>query len=206
MNQPYRRWFGGTLAVLVVALGGWAWLRHPPPQKITAAPAVPRTSVVLREGRWYHPPETNAFAGWLVEFYPDGKLLSRSAVSNGLLNGVSEGWYTNSQIQVREHYKDSVADGLRQKWYENGQAKSEATIVAGKLEGLFRSWHENGRLAERIELVQGHPNGEAWAFYSSGFAKAKTEVRAGQVLAQKRWEDGEYQQASPDHPLAGKAN
>ena len=65
-------------------------------------------------------------------------------------------------------------------------------IVAGKVEGVFQSWHENGQLAERIQMMQGQPDGEAWGCYASGFAKAKTFVRAGQMLAQTHWADSEY--------------
>jgi len=170
--------------------------------EVVVAPDVLRQSLTLREGHWYRIGETNPFTGSMADYYPNGAPLFRSAVSNGLLNGVSEGWYTNGQVQIRELYKDSVADGLREKWHENGQRKSEATIVQGKLEGPFRSWHDNGQLAEKMELVKGQPEGEAWAYYSSGFAKARTEVRAGQVLVQKSWEDAQYQppDATDDGP------
>lgn len=192
-----RRWPQLALVALVFAvLGALTLLRQPPPQSAAEAPVVSRTNLLFLEGRWFQLPKTNLFTGYLVEHYPDGSLLSRSSVSNGLLNGVSEGWYTNGQIQIREHYLNSIADGRRQKWHENGQAKSEATVVQGKLEGTFRSWHENGQLAESIEMKQGHPEGTAWAFYRSGFVKAETQVRAGQVLAQQSWEDGQHQLAS----------
>jgi hypothetical protein len=191
------RWLGwASLVLAVVAVGGWVLTRPHSQPKALALPVVARANLVFCEGRWFQLPKTNLFTGWMVAFYPDGALCSRSAVSNGLLNGVSEGWYTNGQVQIRECYKDSLADGLRQKWYENGQLKSEAMIAQGKLEGTFRSWHENGRLAEEIEMKQGKPEGEAWAFYSSGFLKAETKVSAGKVLARKFWEDGERQLAS----------
>lgn len=194
-----RRWLQWTLAALALAALGTLCLRRPAPQQSAAEPpAVSRTNLLLLEGRWFQLPQTNLFTGYLVEHYPDGSLLSRSAVSNGLLNGVSEGWYTNGQIQIREHYQDSVADGSRQKWHENGQPKSEAMVVQGKLEGTFRSWHENGQLAEKIEMKRGNPDGPAWAFYPSGFVKAETKVRDGQVVAQQSWEDGQHQRASMD--------
>lgn len=192
--------------MVLIAVGGWLWTRprmqHDSPERSVVA----RTNLVFSAGRWYQPPGSNAFTGVMVEFYPDGTLSSRTAVSNGLLNGISEGWYTNGQPQIRECYKASVADGLRSKWYSNGQLKSEATIVRGKLEGTFRSWHENGQLAERIEMVEGNPSGEAWAFYRSGFVRSRTALRAGQVLARESWEDGERREAKVNGPLIGRAN
>ena len=210
VHSPRSRvWFAGLgLALVVAAIGASVLARLHPKPKALALPVVCRTNLMFLEGRWCQFSKTNVFTGCMVEYYPNGALCSRSAVSNGLLNGVSEGWYTNGQVQIREYYKDSLADGLRQKWYEDGQRKSEARIVAGRLEGVFQSWHENGQLAERIEMKQGKPDGEAWAFYSSGFAKAKTEVRTGQVLAQKSWPDGQYQPpgAMAERPLDHKAN
>jgi len=184
------------VGLALALLGGACWVALRPTgtaPTMALAPEVLRQGLALREGRWYRIGESNPFTGWMADYYANGAPLFRSAVSNGLLNGVSEGWYTNGQMQIRETYKDSVADGLREKWYENGQRKSEAMIAQGKLEGTFRSWHENGQLSEKFELVQGQPDGEAWAFYSSGFARARTEVRAGHVLVQKSWEDGQYQ-------------
>ncbi len=192
---------GMTLAVLA-GLGLWLVQRQSP-QPNREWPSVARTNLAFHEGRWCLLPRTDVspelrvplgvpYTGWMLDYYPSGLLLSRAAVSNGLLNGVTEGFYTNGQLQIREQYKNSLAHGRRQKWYENGQLKSEATIVEGRLEGPFYSWHENGQLAEKIEMKGGSPDGEAWAFYASGFAKAETHVRAGRILNQTTWEDGQH--------------
>lgn len=170
---------------------GWILLHTSRQPRTVALPEVERSQLLFRDGRWFQLPQTNLFTGLMVERYPGGALSARSAVSNGVLNGVSEGWYTNGQIQIREYYVNSLAHGLRQKWHANGQLKSEGTIIQGKLEGLFQSWHENGQLAERIEMKNGAPEGEAWAFYSSGCVKAETRVQAGKVLNQRLWNDGE---------------
>jgi antitoxin component YwqK of YwqJK toxin-antitoxin module len=66
-----------------------------------------------------------------------------------------------------------------------------ATIADGKVNGTFRSWHNNGHLSEQIEMKLGKADGIAWAWYPSGFVKAETTVRDGQILSQKTWKDGE---------------
>jgi hypothetical protein len=191
--RPWLTLTGLLLAVLI----GWTLTRfRPSPTAVVELPVVARANLLFSEGHWYQLPASNAFTGWTVEYYPDGMLRSRAAVSNGLLHGLVEGWYTNGQMQIQELYQDSVSDGLRRKWFQNGQLQSEATIVQGKLEGNFRSWHENGQLAEQIEMHQGQPDGEAWAFYDSGFVKAETRVKSGIVLAQKTWKDGERQRGA----------
>lgn len=199
--QPFTK--AGSLRIFVwsffmlAMLGVIGWLplwRAPAPRENTVIVA-PRASLLHYQGRWCQLPKTNGFSGSMVEFYPDGSLLSRSEVLDGLLQGLTEGWYPNGQLQIQEHYTANVSDGLREKWYEDGRKKSEAMIVRGKLDGTFRSWHDNGQLAEQIQMKQGNPDGEARAFYRSGFVKTQTLISAGKVLSQQSWEDGRHQSA-----------
>lgn len=186
------------LAGLVIGVAGLAgWLLFSPdrkPSQPSKPREVPRRLLVLRDGRLYEPDQSAPFTGIMVEFYPNQARLSRSEIIDGQLNGVSEMWYPNGQLEVREHFKDSVSDGLREKWYENGARKSEAHIVHGKIEGIFQSWHQNGELAERIPMKNGEPDGTALAFYDSGFVKAQTRVAHGDVLERHSWPDGELKQ------------
>ncbi len=150
-----------------------------------------RGKLELRKGVLFELGHTNPFTGYMVDYYPDHTPLSRSAVSAGLLNGLSESWYTNRQVQSREFFRNGISDGLREKWFPNGKRQSEAQIVAGKIEGTFRSWHDNGQLAELIEMRDGAPDGVALAYFPSGYLKAQTKVQTGKVLARKVWNDGE---------------
>jgi antitoxin component YwqK of YwqJK toxin-antitoxin module len=160
-------------------------------------PEVERPALVLRDGTLYRQDETLPFAGFMFERHENGSLKSRSAVSNGKLNGVSDGWHTNGALQVREHFKDGVSHGSREKWHATGKKMSEAVIVGGKLHGPFQRWHENGRLAEQIKMKDGHPDGTAWAYYPSGFLKMEAHLQNGNVLGQKSWKDGEAQAPEP---------
>jgi antitoxin component YwqK of YwqJK toxin-antitoxin module len=173
-----------------------AWLWWPVRRHAVPLPTVSRTRLLLRNGRWYWRGRTNLFTGCMLRSYPNGGWLSRSAISNGVLNGLSEAWYTNGQMQVQECFKRGISNGLRRRWYENGKELSEANIVAGKIEGVFRRWHRNGRLAEQIPMKAGTPDGLAYEFYSSGFVKAQTRVRRGAILERKTWKDGQRQAAS----------
>ncbi len=178
-------------AAVLLAVGGLALISRRHDATKIPVPEISRRDLVLRDGRWYRNSQTNPAAGWMVDSYPNGTPLLRAAISNGLLEGLSESWYTNGQIQVREHFKAGVSDGLREKWYENGRKMSQALIVAGKITGPFQRWHDNGQLAEQIQMNHGQPDGIAWAYYPSGFIKAQTKVRDGQVLNRKSWKDGE---------------
>lgn len=180
-----------VLLALALAAAFWASSRPRSAPPAAPNPETPRRALVQKDGHWYRLGDTNRFTGLMVDTYPDGARLSRCQMADGLLNGLSETWYTNGQLQVREHFKEGVSDGLREKWYANGVPLSRATIVAGKVSGTFQSWHENGQLCEQIEMRLGQPDGTAYAYYPSGFVKAETQVRLGQVLSRKVWNDGE---------------
>ena len=152
---------------------------------------VRRDALVLRDGKRYVKGASVPFTGLMTEVYGNGTLQSRSVISNGLLEGLSEGWYTNGLKQVEELFRGGISHGLRVKWYENGRELSEAPIVAGKIEGVFKHWHENGNLAEEVPMRGGNADGLARSYYPSGCLKAEAHLSEGKVVDQKSWKDGE---------------
>lgn len=188
-----------AVVILAVAVGVIAFLlNRPRPTTTRVERPVPlelsRTNLVLEEGRLRQPGNATPFTGFMVEHHVDGTLRSRSAISNGLLNGLSQGWFTNGQMQVSENFKDGVSHGIRTKWYADGAKQSEANIVDGKLQGTFRKWHPNGVLAEQAELVADQPEGTSVAYFPSGYLKARVIMREGKPVEQKFWKDGELKE------------
>jgi antitoxin component YwqK of YwqJK toxin-antitoxin module len=199
-NQPVAGRSGRRRLVLTVALvsvvAGVIFLAHRHGSRLTAPlPEVHRKNLELRAGRWYEPGQTNGFTGVLLDTYDDEALRSRSTVSNGALHGLSQGWHTNGQQQVEEHFQAGTSHGVRTKWYEDGTKLSEAMIVDGKLHGTFRRWHPNGSLAEEVVMKQGEPEGISRAYYPSGFLKAEAHLLGGRVLERQSWRDGELKRA-----------
>lgn len=193
------KWVG--LMVLVCGLGiGLVVWRHGPAE--AELPSELASNLVRREGRLYSPGASGPFDGWMLERYPDSGLKSRSRVVGGMLEGVSEGWFTNGVLQIREHFVDGTSEGPVTKWHANGVKLSEGTARAGKFEGMFRRWHENGQLAEELVLQAGQPDGVARSWFPSGSLKAEATLKSGQVLTQKFWKDGE-QVAEPVLAEAG---
>ncbi len=193
----------GLLLVLVTTVGiGLAWRFGPSirrerletnPVQTTGNGAVERTAaeLVRREGAWWDPADNQPFTGWLIERYPDHQLQSRSALSNGILVGVSEGWNTNGVQQIREEFQPGLSEGPVVRWREDGTKLSEGVARAGKLEGPFRRWHPNGQLAEEVTLRRGEAQGVSRAWFPSGHLKAEVRLNDGKVVAQQFWKDGE---------------
>jgi len=182
----------GAMTTLVVwRLGS----KTPPPPPAVGPVATSCTNLILVGGRLCLSGETNAFTGLMLEHSADGSLRSRSVVSNGLLDGISEGWHTNGQLQVTEFFRAGVSHGLRTKWHPNGAKLSEGEIIDGRFHGTFRRWSESGALAEQVEMVHGQPDGPALAYFESGFLKTRATMKDGKVMAQTSWKDGEHKES-----------
>lgn len=183
-----RTWCGWAVGVGALGIAFLLWQNRPAPPEPVSELA---SNLSRREGRLYASTTTTPFIGWMIERYPDAVLKSRSWVSNGLLNGVSEGWFTNGGLQIREHFADGISEGQVLKWHASGAKLSEGIARRGLLEGVFRRWHENGQLAEEVVLQGGQPEGVARSWFPSGSLKAEVTLKTGQVLTQKFWKDGE---------------
>jgi len=183
-------------AILLLSLIGLSLFLVTRPRQVPTAPLAEahRKNLELRTEGWFAHGETKGFTGLLLDTYEEGMLKSRSVVSNGLLHGLSQGWYTNRQLQIEEHFVAGISDGLRTKWHPNGQKLSEVTIANGKLQGIFRSWHENGMPAEEVMLKDGEPEGKSKAWFSSGFLKSQVTLRNGKIVEKQFYKDGEHSQ------------
>jgi len=182
------------ILVSVFAFGLTVWWRpdrRPAAPVAAPLPTVSRTNLIRLNDRWVQAGGTNPFTGILVEFYPGGVMESRSVVSNGRLNGLSQGWFTNGQMQISESYRSNLSDGLRTRWYPNGHKLSEAAVVRGKIQGVFRHWHQDGTLAEEITMKDGVEQGPARAYYPSGWVRTELLMQDGKLVSQKSWKDGE---------------
>jgi len=181
-------WVLLVAAFTIVVLGILHPLFHPtPPAEL---PSIARTNLVRLGNLWCRAGTTNPFNGFLLDYYADGVLASRSMISNGLVEGLSEGWYTNGQLQIRETYHTNFSDGLRIKWYPDGRKLSEATIVQGQMQGVFRRWYENGKLAEEIPMRDGKIEGLGRSYYESGCLKTEITIHDGNVVKSDSWPDG----------------
>ena len=177
-------------AILILVLKPW-------PRELVPAEQVSRKQLVLQQGRLMKTSQTNAFTGLMVELYPDGALQSRSAVSNGLLHGVSEGWHTNGVLAVRETFREGRSHGLRTKWNIESRRVSEVDIREGRIDGFHREWHTNGQLAVEVAMASGLPSGQSrrwspdgglvgqWSLSNGVVVTSVTNAVELQALAQK---------------------
>ncbi len=130
------------------------------------------------------------FSGYLVSFYPDGVLRSRTRVVEGRLDGLSEGWYPDGTQEIHEEFRAGVSHGVRVRWHPNGQIASRAEITDGRQHGVFRRWREDGTLFQVIHMRENQPHGVSKAYFPSGYLQARVEMDQGAVVNQEFWDDG----------------
>jgi len=188
------RWFlvSGFLAAAVLTVILKPWQRE-----LVPAEQVSRNQLVLQQGRLMKTSQTNTFTGLMVEFYPDGTLQSRSAVSNGLLHGVSEGWHTNGVLAITEVFVSGKSHGTRTKWDASSNRIAETTISAGQIHGSHREWYTNGQPALEMSMVDGKAQGLArkwnpdasiagqWVLSNGVVVQSMTNAVELRALAQK---------------------
>jgi antitoxin component YwqK of YwqJK toxin-antitoxin module len=64
---------------------------------------------------------------------------------DGIKDGISKGWWPNSQLKDICTWKSGKRDGLWIEWYDDGQKSSEFTLKNGKFDGLWTRWYKNGQ-------------------------------------------------------------
>jgi antitoxin component YwqK of YwqJK toxin-antitoxin module len=173
------RWFlvSGFLAAAVLTVILKPWQRE-----LVPAEQVSRNQLVLQQGRLMKTSQTNAFTGLMVEFYPDGTLQSRSAVSNGLLHGVSEGWHTNGVLAITEVFVSGTSHGTRTKWDAASNRIAETDIREGEIEGLHREWHTNGKPSMEVTMARGKAQGVARKWSLEGELAGQWVMSNGVVI------------------------
>lgn len=185
---------GSILGAAVITIAAiLAWHSRPAPEAADAVvqPVVERTrdQLELRDGQLFEPDGDQAFAGLLVEFYPDAGRKVAIEIRDGKPHGLSRGWYRNGQLEVEEQFVAGVAHGPRTRWHPNGLKRSEAQIEHGQITGTYVQWHDNGRKAAEATIVNGQPDGICRGWHPSGNPKSCVELRAGEVVSREYWED-----------------
>ena len=152
---------------------------------------VSRDLLEQREGRFFRRGTSNLFTGWITDHFENGEVRLRSAVVDGRLHGISEGWTTNGVRNLREEFFDGQPHGPRVTWHDSGQKRSEGQLASGVQEGLYRLWNEDGTLSAEAFFAGGKPHGTSLLWYPSGFLKSEVVMERGTFRSRQDFQDGE---------------
>jgi antitoxin component YwqK of YwqJK toxin-antitoxin module len=78
--------------------------------------------------------------------FANGQVRRVAEYHDGLLDGVTRGWYENGSPMYEYTYRDGVYEGRSIQWFANGQKFIEQTFSKGHEAGLQRMWNEDGTL------------------------------------------------------------
>src|SRR5215213_5054941 len=79
------------------------------------------------------------FTGVAFRAAPDGQIESEQEYREGMLAGVSRGWFAPGQLESEAHFSGGLLHGVRRGWYETGRPAYEEAFERGvRLRGT--SW------------------------------------------------------------------
>ncbi len=79
--------------------------------------------------------------GW----FPNSNLKSEHTWKDGKLNGKWIQWKETGEKEIVKYYKDGNHDGSYIEWYKNGEKLKEGTYKDGNYDGLWTYWYINGQ-------------------------------------------------------------
>ena len=78
-------------------------------------------------------------------------LTHRMNFKDGKLHGVSEEFFENGKLKLREHYKNVHRHGIREEFFENGKLKKRDRYKNDELHGVCELFDHNGELYLRTQ-------------------------------------------------------
>jgi hypothetical protein len=85
----------------------------------------------------------NKPSGMKVEYYPDGKIKTKSFLRNGKPDGLSEAFYPNGEKKYIREYKQGVAHGIYKFFYDNGNIYQVGNTQHGIRKGYFYEYFKD---------------------------------------------------------------
>jgi antitoxin component YwqK of YwqJK toxin-antitoxin module len=78
--------------------------------------------------------------------FSNGRIRRVAEYRDGVLDGVTRGWYETGAPMYQYAYRDGVYEGRAIQWFPNGQKYTEQNYSKGYEAGLERMWNEDGTL------------------------------------------------------------
>lgn len=96
------------------------------------------------------------------DYYQNRQLSNECCLENGLLNGISTGYFKDGTIKHEITWKDNREDGLCKWYHENGKLHIECNYILGEKDGIERQYHKNGKIYYEKLWEKGKNRGEKW--------------------------------------------
>lgn len=125
----------------------------------------------------------------------------RKKFKNGLLEGKSEEWFSNGQIQTKGTHSKGLRNGMWQYWFDNGHVLFEAAYKDGQMNGIMKEYYDNGQLWAEYIYKEGLPWESVHHYFKDGSEVGRNTLKngngklyiideGGEVLESTEYEDG----------------
>jgi antitoxin component YwqK of YwqJK toxin-antitoxin module len=101
-------------------------------------------------------------------FHSNGKPKRQSIFADGHLNGLSQQWYENGQLEWAASFLTGRKHGTATGWTVDGKKSFEAEWKRGLSHGLSKKWYPNGITKNVTTFQNGQKDGEAIGAYENG--------------------------------------
>jgi len=118
--------------------------------------------------------------GIKITYYSDTKTIDeKSTYKNGILDGLYEKYYKNSQLYFKINYKNGKKDGLFESWYDNNRLEERSNYKNGKYDGLYERWYYTGILRQKINYKNDKKDGLYEYYYDNGQLMTRSNYKDG---------------------------
>jgi antitoxin component YwqK of YwqJK toxin-antitoxin module len=107
--------------------------------------------------------------GVAIEYYADGKVMSKTPYVNGKKQGLYESWYSDGNQRRMTPYKDDKVEGVM-KHFDNGKLTYIGSYKNGEKYGIHKSYY-NGHIQEAVPYVKGKLHGTGEIYDEDGSLK-----------------------------------
>lgn len=117
------------------------------------------------------------FSGYLLKKYTNDSVFQRQGYLNGVLNGVTTGYYPSGQILYSRPYLDGEKHGEHIGYHQNGVREFQYYFVNGFSEGNHKKWYPDGSMLSDMNYRDGKEFGKQQVWRPDGKLRANYVVR-----------------------------
>lgn len=121
--------------------------------------------------------EAEPFDGYVLHFYADGALKSRTPYRDGQRDGTKLGYYPTGELMYERLYDQGQKDGKHCGFYPDGAPRFVYHFDEGLSVGRHEEWYQSGQPAKLMNFEEGRPYGEQKVWRSDGKLRANYVIR-----------------------------
>jgi hypothetical protein len=149
---------------------------------------VPMSTLSFERQGGLHKLDTNLFSGYGVDYYPSGKLKSKTAFANGEKQGLAVVYFEDGHLKSQAFYHRNKLHGEKKNWAGTAHhhLMASRTYQLGLAHGEHTKWYGNGQVFKIMRYHMGKEKGLQQAFLENGTLYANYEAKNGRSFGLKK--------------------